>query len=71
MPEPLEQSTTPSPPLLESDVLRTFVAIAESGSFTRAAGQIYRSTSAVSMQIKRLEETLGRSRSSARRGRCA
>ncbi|MCZ4129541.1 LysR substrate-binding domain-containing protein [Stutzerimonas balearica] len=48
-------------PLLESDVLRTFVAIAESGSFTRAAGQIYRSTSAVSMQIKRLEETLGRS----------
>ena len=61
MPEPLEQSTIPSTPLLESDVLRTFVAIAESGSFTRAAGQIYRSTSAVSMQIKRLEETLGRS----------
>ncbi|HCH79028.1 MAG TPA: LysR family transcriptional regulator, partial [Pseudomonas sp.] len=42
MPEPLEQSTIHSTPLLESDVLRTFVAIAESGSFTRAAGQIYR-----------------------------
>ncbi len=47
-------------PLLESDVLRTFVAIAESGSFTRAAKQVFRTPSAVSMQIKRLEETLGR-----------
>ncbi|HWV11007.1 MAG TPA: LysR substrate-binding domain-containing protein, partial [Pseudomonas sp.] len=35
--------------------------IAESGSFTRTAAQVYRSTGAVSMQIKRLEETLGRS----------
>lgn len=48
-------------PLLESDVLRTFIGIAESGSFTRTAAQVYRSTAAVSMQIKRLEETLGRS----------
>ena len=48
-----------SPPLLESDVLRTFVAIADSGSFTRTAAQVFRSTAAVSLQIKRLEETLG------------
>lgn len=48
-------------PLLEIDVLKTFIGIAESGSFTRTAAQIYRSTGAVSMQIKRLEETLGRS----------
>lgn len=61
MTAPLEQTPASATPLLESDVLRTFVAIAESGSFTRAAGQIYRSTSAVSMQIKRLEETLGHS----------
>lgn len=47
-------------PLLESDVLKTFVGIAESGSFTRTAAQVYRTTAAVSMQIKRLEETLGR-----------
>src|SRR5690606_32695652 len=46
-------------PLLEIDVLRTFVCIAESGSFTRAAQQIFRTTSAVSMQIKRLENLLG------------
>ncbi|MFC3286175.1 LysR family transcriptional regulator [Litchfieldella rifensis] len=46
-------------PLLDTDVLRTFVAIAESGSFTRAARQVFRTPSALSMQIKRLEETLG------------
>ncbi|APX93732.1 LysR family transcriptional regulator [Halomonas sp. 1513] len=46
-------------PLLDSDVLRTFVTIAESGSFTRAAQQVFRTPSALSMQIKRLEETLG------------
>lgn len=48
-------------PLLDVDVLRSFVAIAESGSFTRAARQVFRTPSAVSMQIKRLEETLGQS----------
>lgn len=47
-------------PLLDTDVLRTFVAIAESGSFTRAANQVFRTPSALSMQIKRLEETLGK-----------
>ncbi|MFW3613546.1 LysR substrate-binding domain-containing protein [Billgrantia antri] len=46
-------------PLLDTDVLRTFVAIAECGSFTRAARQVFRTPSALSMQIKRLEETLG------------
>lgn len=46
-------------PLLELDVLRTFVAIAETGSFTLAAGAVYRTPSAVSMQIKKLEEMLG------------
>ncbi len=56
MPERLPQSAMP---LLEIDALRTFVSIAESGSFTRTAAQIFRTTSAVSMQIKRLENTLG------------
>ncbi|AZT82469.1 LysR family transcriptional regulator [Marinobacter sp. NP-4(2019)] len=46
-------------PLLDADVLRTFVAIAECGSFTRAAKQVFRTPSALSMQIKRLEEILG------------
>ncbi len=48
-------------PLLELDVLRTFVAIAETGSFTAAADTVFRTPSAVSMQIKKLEETLGQS----------
>lgn len=51
--------STRSLPLLENDVLRSFVAIAETASFSRAARQVFRTTSAVSMQIKRLEEMLG------------
>ncbi|MBB4007902.1 LysR family transcriptional regulator [Allorhizobium taibaishanense] len=46
-------------PLLDLDVLRTFVAISETGSFTSAADTVFRTPSAVSMQIKRLEEQLG------------
>ncbi|MCO6385500.1 MAG: LysR substrate-binding domain-containing protein [Aliihoeflea sp.] len=48
-------------PLLDLDLLRTFVAIAETGSFTAAASAVFRTPSAVSMQIKKLEEILGRS----------
>lgn len=47
-------------PLLELDVLRTFVAIADTGSFTTAANMVFRTPSAVSMQIKKLEDILGR-----------
>ncbi|OLP56592.1 LysR family transcriptional regulator [Rhizobium rhizosphaerae] len=45
-------------PLLELDVLKTFVAIAETGNFTNAAERVHRTPSAVSMQIKKLEEML-------------
>ena len=48
-------------PVLDLDVLRTFVAIAETGSFTTAANAVFRTPSAVSMQIKKLEDVLGRS----------
>ncbi len=43
---------------LDMEFLKTFVAIVESGSFAQAAKQVYRTPSAVSMQIKRLEEVL-------------
>ncbi|RWE35345.1 MAG: LysR family transcriptional regulator [Mesorhizobium sp.] len=46
-------------PTLDSDLLRTFVAIAEAGNFTRAAEQAGRTQSAVSMQMKKLEELVG------------
>jgi DNA-binding transcriptional LysR family regulator len=46
-------------PLLELDVMKTFIAIADTGNFTTAAEAVFRTPSAVSMQIKKLEETLG------------
>lgn len=46
-------------PLLDLDVLRTFVAIAETGNFSTAAEVVFRTPSAVSMQVKKLEEQLG------------
>lgn len=44
----------------DADQLRTFTAIAETGSFTRAAERVHKTQSAVSMQMKRLEEAVGR-----------
>ncbi|WP_415403988.1 LysR family transcriptional regulator [Tateyamaria sp. SN3-11] len=44
---------------LDSDLLRTFVAVAQAGSVTEGAARIHRSQSAASIQIKRLEATLG------------
>lgn len=44
---------------LDSDLLRTFVAVAQAGSVTDGAAQIHRSQSATSIQIKRLESILG------------
>ncbi|MBL4757939.1 MAG: LysR family transcriptional regulator [Rhizobiales bacterium] len=46
--------------LLETDVLRTFLSIAETGSFSAAAISIGRTPSAVSMQMKKLEQQLER-----------
>jgi DNA-binding transcriptional LysR family regulator len=46
--------------LIDVDQLRTFIAIAETGSFTKAADVVHKTQSAVSMQMKRLEERLGR-----------
>lgn len=47
-------------PNLDVDLLKTFLAIADTGSFTRAADEVNKTQSAVSMQMKRLEELLGR-----------
>lgn len=44
---------------LDLDLLRSFVAIAEEGSFTRAAERVGRTQSAVSLQMQRLEGVLG------------
>jgi len=44
---------------LDPDLLRAFIAVAERRSFTDAAASLYRTQSAVSTQIKRLEDQLG------------
>ena len=44
---------------LDADQLRTFVAITDSGGFTAAAHATAKTQSAVSMQMKRLEERVG------------
>jgi DNA-binding transcriptional LysR family regulator len=46
-------------PDLDPDLLKAFLAVAEHRSFTRAAEQLNRTQSAVSVQIKRLEQRLG------------
>jgi molybdenum-dependent DNA-binding transcriptional regulator ModE len=49
------------PSAIDPDLLRSFLGIAETGSFTRAAEMVGRSQSAVSMQLQRLETLLGHS----------
>ena len=51
--------TTNRPQTLDLSTLRSFVTIAESGSMTRAAERLFLTQSAISMQIKRLETSLG------------
>jgi len=46
--------------MLDLDQLRTFVAICDAGSFTRAAESVFKTQSAVSMQMRRLEERIGK-----------
>lgn len=48
------------PTNLDVDQLKTFIAICQTGSFTKAAEQVNKTQSAVSMQMKRLEEIIGR-----------
>ncbi|KFD00066.1 transcriptional regulator [Kluyvera ascorbata ATCC 33433] len=47
------------PPSLDLDALRSFVTGMESGSFALAAQRLCRSTSAVSAQLKKLEQQCG------------
>ena len=45
---------------LPTDLLRTFIAVNDHGGFTRAAEVVHLTQSAVSMQIRRLEELVGK-----------
>jgi len=41
------------------DLMKTFLAIIDTGGFTSASQVVHRTQSAISMQVKRLEETVG------------
>jgi len=56
---------------LDIDLLRALVAIADSGSFSAAATTLGRTQSAISLQIKRLEETVGQALLERSQGRVA
>jgi len=45
--------------MLDTDQLRSFIAIVDTGSFTRAGERVNKTQSAVSMHIRRLEQQLG------------
>ncbi len=45
--------------MLDTDQLRSFLAIVDTGSFTRAGERVNKTQSAVSMHIRRLEQQLG------------
>ncbi|MDA8585409.1 LysR substrate-binding domain-containing protein [Rhodobacteraceae bacterium] len=51
---------SPIVPLLDLDLLKTLIAIAETGSFSAAASVVHRTPSAISMQVKKMEDILGR-----------
>ncbi|TBW38679.1 LysR family transcriptional regulator [Siculibacillus lacustris] len=57
---PVAEVAPSGAPMLEIDLLKTLVAVQRTGSFTRAAQAVFRTPSAVSMQMKRLEEIVGR-----------
>ena len=54
---------------IDTELLRSFVAIADHGGFTRAADVVNRTQSAISMQMKRLEEDVLERRLFERDGR--
>ena len=50
----------PRVPLLDLELLNTLVAIAETGNFSTAAQSVGRTPSAISMQVKKMEDMVGR-----------
>lgn len=45
---------------LDTDLLRTLLTVAEAKSFTKAGEQVFRTQAAISQQIKRLEDQIGK-----------
>lgn len=56
----MSESNAANLPLIDLDILKTLVAIADTGNFSAAAEVVFRTPSAVSMQVKKTEELIGR-----------
>lgn len=56
----MNKHTAPRIPILELDLLKTLIAIAETGNFSLAASIVNRTPSAISMQVRKMEDILGR-----------
>ena len=46
--------------MLDLELLKTLVCVVDEGSFTRAAGRVHRTQSTVSQQVRKLEQTVGK-----------
>ena len=46
-------------PMLDLDLLHSFVSVVDTGGFTRAGERVHRTQSTVSQQIRRLEDSIG------------
>lgn len=46
--------------MLDLELLRTLVCVVDEGSFTRAASRVHRTQSTVSQQVRKLEQTVGK-----------
>lgn len=46
--------------MLDLELLRTLVCVVDEGSFTRAAGRVHRTQSTVSQQVRKLEQSVGK-----------
>ncbi|MBO0346847.1 LysR family transcriptional regulator [Roseibium sp. CAU 1637] len=55
----MERASSAGSILIDMELYRTFLVIAETGSFSKAGELVGRTTSAVSMQIKKLENLIG------------
>ncbi len=65
---PGDWPTTWGDPRITLDQFRTFVAIADTGSFLQAAEMLHRSQPTVTLKLKQLEEILGATLLSRRQG---
>ena len=45
--------------MLDQETIRTFIQVAETGSFSRAASTLHKTPAAISYRIKTLEEQVG------------